>query len=148
MKINKIVYKIILLIMLVMIINPSVCFANAAHRNQMMLNDGGGGTSNTSTTVQGDAGQNLPTLDDSFKPSVTLGSAESIINSILGILTVVGIIAFVVGIALIGLGSILGSAGEKAEAQTKLVGVVIAGLIMIGGSTIAKFIISIAENIS
>lgn len=97
------------------------------------------------------AAKGLPNLDDTgYKPTVSLstgGSAFNIITQILSVLTVVGIIAVVIAIALIGFNTILGSASEKADYQQKLVGVVIAGIFMIAGSTIAKFIISIAENI-
>ena len=162
MKINKIFYTIILLIMLVMIINPSRCFAlGGPHKNQVMVNDGGGGgapgsetgvppgenpSTTPSTTVTGDPDQNLPTLDDRFKPEADLGSGQSMVEIILSILTVIGVLAVVIGIALIGFGSILGSAGEKAEAQTKLVGIVIAGIIIMCGSMLARTIMSLAET--
>ena len=49
--------------------------------------------------------------------------------------------------ALIGFGTILGSANEKAQGQEKYVGLVIAALLITGGSVLAKLIINIAESI-
>jgi len=90
----------------------------------------------------------LPNLEGNYRPSVDLGgSASTIIARILGALQAVGIILIVVSIALIGFNSIMSSANEKAVAQEKYVGLFVAALIIIGGSTLAKLIASVAESI-
>ena len=144
MKINKIIVKIILLIILIAVSSSCTCYARVV----ASPTDEEGGSSNSSSTSSGGSGSvGLPNLNDSgYKPTVSQGRATSIISSILGVLMVVGIIAIVVSIALIGFNMIVGSASEKAVSQEKLVGVVIAALVLTGGSIIAKIIISLAEK--
>ena len=69
------------------------------------------------------------------------------VSTVLSVLIVLGIVATVIGIALIGFGAILGSAGEKADAQAKMIGIVVAGVLITGGCGIAKMLISMAEKI-
>ena len=91
----------------------------------------------------------MPTLGD-YAPTLNLstgGKAMTVVSTILGYLQVLGAISVVIGLALIGFNSILGSAEEKAEGQEKYVGIVVAALLIGGGSTIAKFLISFAEKL-
>ena len=85
-----------------------------------------------------------------YKPKVDLGedgTSQDIVEKILGVLTVVGVLTIVISIALLGLSSIMASASEKAINQEKFVGVLIAALVMTGGSAIARIIVQFAESI-
>ena len=83
---------------------------------------------------------------DDYKPEINSSDRfNNIVGSILGILQVLGIILMVIGIAIIGLKTILGSADEKAEYQGKTIGILVGAAIIFGISTITKFIISVIE---
>ena len=143
MKTIKILYKIIIVTLLIMTYTSCVCCATDVEDSQV----GGNGTSSgIESTTSSDIG--LPNLEGNYRPTVQMGqSSINIVSTILSILTAVGIVIAVVGIALIGFNSILGSASEKAAGQEKYVGIVIASLLITGGSIIAKFIINFAENL-
>ena len=143
MKTIKIIYQIILIAMLIIICNSCKCYA-AQQPTTMIMEDGASGGS---SAVAGDEETGLPDINSGYKPSVQLGSAESIVEKILGVLMVLGIICIVISIALIGFNIILGTANEKAVNQEKLVGILIAAAIMTGGSSIAQMIMKFAENI-
>ena len=119
MKKNKTLCKIAISIIVFLICSSSICFAS-----------------------------DLPTLDK-FKPGpVDMGTkATNIIVTILSIMRVLGVIALVIGATLIGFGTIIGSASQKAEGQGKYVGLVIAAVILIGGTSVAKMIIEAASTI-
>ena len=122
MKITKIVYKIMIIIAVIIMCSSSICFAGVENGK--------------------------PNLEGNYRPTVQMGSnSKNIVSTILGVLTVLGIGIGVIGIALIGFNSILGSASEKAAGQEKYVGIVIAALLITGGSVIARFIINFAENL-
>ena len=122
MRIMNLLYKILLIIAVIIMCSSSICYAD-----------------------------NLNPDLDKFEPTADLGAedgkAMNIIETILSVLMVLGIIATVIGLALIGFNSILGSASEKAISQEKYVGIVIAALIIVGASTLAKFIMNFAQNI-
>lgn len=145
MRIDKIVFKIMVLTILIVICNSYICFA------AQDLNDdlGGGGTPSEDIpiTVEGDASKRYPTLDSNYKPDVEGSKVIEITNSILGVIMVIGVICIVVFIALTGFGTILGSASEKAELKSKFVGYIIAAILITSGATIAKLIISVAETL-
>lgn len=83
---------------------------------------------------------------DDYKPEINSSDRfNNIVGSILGVLQVLGIILMVIGIAIIGLKTILGSAEEKAEYQGKTIGILVGAAIIFGISTITKFIISVIE---
>ncbi len=83
---------------------------------------------------------------DDYKPEINSSDRfNSIVGFILGILQVLGVILMVIGIAIIGLKTILGSADEKAEYQGKAIGILVGAAIIFGISTITKFIISVIE---
>ena len=144
---NKILKVIIVMIILVMTFGSNIVYATGQTATETTDGGGGGSSASSSGGSTGDGTiQNL----DRFKPSINLpsgGKAEEIIESILGALTVIGIIGIVISFALIGFSSILGSASEKAQGQEKYVGIVIAAVIITGGSIIARLIISVAENL-
>lgn len=99
-------------------------------------------------SVSGDTSKGLPEINTNLVPSADVsGDAKTFVEVALGALQVVGIVAVVVGIGLIGFNTILGSASEKAVAQEKYVGIVIAAIIITAGSTIAQFLIQAAENL-
>lgn len=136
MRISKIIYISILLAIVTIMCNSCTCYAAPT--------DGG---SDTSGEVGGSSEIGLPTLDETYRPVVGEGRATNIVVSILNVLTAVGVVAIVIAVTLIGFGSILGSASEKALGQEKMVGIIIAAVLMIGGSIIVKLIISVAESI-
>lgn len=148
MKIKRSVYIITLLILMVMH-NCSICYAAppGMQGNQAHQNDGGGG----GTYVPGDDTLMLPSLDNSYKPSVSLDTANSrvgdIISKLLGYLTVIGICVIVVSTAAIGFDFLMGSANQKAISKEKLIGLLIASILLTGGSILAKIIINIGESI-
>ena len=144
MKKNKIVYVMVIVVLLMVssIANLNKSYAANPDLNpdfsQKIEDPSDGGS-------EGGSGTDLPTLD-SFQPSIGLGGASSIIGKIVGILMIVGTVLIVVAIALIGFLTILGSASEKAEYKQKLVGVIFAGIFMVGSSSIAKLLIATAMD--
>ena len=145
MKINKEIYKFILIILMIVC---SLCICNVVEANmgsdfaetQIDGAEGGGGGGASAGTGQTGG---LPDLG-LFEPSVSPGGATSIIGKILSILRIIGAIMVVVSIAVIGFNSILASASEKAEYQQKLVGVLFAGIFMVASTSIAKWLMSVA----
>ena len=153
MKKNKVLYKTILIIIVIITIisNFGTSYAAAptdARPEQSILDGTGGGAGGSEDNKdnkdnKGSGSTGLPSLD-SFTPSITLGGASTIVGGILGVLMIVGTVLIVVSLALIGFLTILGSASEKADYQQKLVGVIFAGIFMVASSSIAKLIISVA----
>lgn len=117
MRINKQLIKVILIATLIVICNSCICYA---------------------------AGD-LPNLG-SYKPTVQDGKIIEVTNIVLGVIIAIGAILITVFIAITGFGMILGSAEEKAVAKEKFGGYLIAAVILTGGATIAKVIISVAET--
>lgn len=98
--------------------------------------------------IEGDADQMLPTLGEGYRPTVTSATkAKDIISKILGFMRVLGIVVMVVAVAAIGFCTIMGSANDKAVSQEKFVGIFIASLMLIGGSSLAIMIMSAAEKL-
>lgn len=94
----------------------------------------------------------LPTLGDDYRPTVSItgdGSSrfEQIIIKLLNFLTVLGICVIVVATAMVGFDSMLGSANQKAVAKEKYIGLIIAAVVLVAGSILAKVVINIAEGI-
>lgn len=94
----------------------------------------------------------LPALDDGYRPTVSItgdGSSrfEKIIIKLLNFLTVLGICVIVVATAVVGFDSMLGSANQKAIAKEKYIGLIIAALILVVGSVLARVVINVAESI-
>ncbi len=146
MKKTKVIYKIILLVMIIIVHSFYEC--NIVEARVDTIDVQGGGSSNTEgTTSSGGGGGSvgLPSLDG-YGPNLSSGRGKTIISSILGALTVVGTIMVIIAIAIIGFNTILGSASEKAEYNQKLVGVIIAAIILTCGSIIARVLISVAEK--
>ena len=98
------------------------------------------------SAVAGDADKGLPNLNDNYKPTVSEGKPIDIVEKILGVLTVVGIIAIVIAVAIMGFSFILGSASDKALKQEQVIGLLIAAALITSGSAIARLIISAAES--
>lgn len=138
MKINKLLYKLMLIIMLILMFNSSISYASLSDP-EMNAQEGGGGSE---TGIP----EGLPDLE-LFEPTISPGGATTIIGQILGILRIIGAITIVVAIAVIGFNTILGSANEKAEYQQKLVGVLFAGIFLVASTSIATLIMSVAAAI-
>lgn len=118
MKTNKRIVKVIVMAMLIIICNSCICYASG----------------------------NLPSLDIGYKPTIQGGKLIEVTNIVLGAIIAIGAILITVFIAITGFGMILGSAEEKAVAKEKFGGYLIAAIILTGGATIARVIISIAET--
>ena len=94
--------------------------------------------------------QGLPDLDSVTQPSVELSNgniAFTVVTTILGALRVVGVIALVISISLLGFGAIMGSANDKAIAKEKYMGILVASIMIVAGSAFAEMIIKAAESI-
>ena len=85
---------------------------------------------------------NTKDYEPSFEKS---DSFNSKVATLLSILQVVGVIAIVIGIAIMGFNTIMGSAEEKAVEEKKAIGLIVGAVMIFGVTTIAKFIISIVE---
>lgn len=118
MRINKKLFKVILIATLLIICNSCICYA--------------AGT--------------LPSLGTENQPTAIGGKLMEVTNTILGAVIAVGVVMITIFIAITGFGMILGSAEEKAVAKEKMGGYLIATVILIGGATIARLIISVASS--
>ena len=85
---------------------------------------------------------NTKDYEPSFEKS---DSFNSKVATLLSILQVVGVIAIVIGIAIMGFNTIMGSAEEKAVEEKKAIGLIVGAVMIFGVTTIAKFIISTIE---
>lgn len=122
MKINEMLYKIVISTFLIIMCTSCICYAT------------GGSIGEINTGL--------------YKPQFTVGDGtKNIFSTILGVLQLIGIIAIVIAIALIGFNTIMGSASQKAVGQEKIVGLLIAAGVLTGGSALAKMIMSIAESL-
>ena len=152
MKMIRSVY-IIILSMLIVMCSSWKCYAAPPGMQGFQQHefDGGSGGANKDTSLEGNAELGLPTLDNSYKPQISLGTGENrvsnIISTILSFLTIIGVCMFVVAIAVIGFDTMMGSANEKAIAKEKYVGLFLAAVLLVGASSLAKIIIKIAEGI-
>lgn len=82
-----------------------------------------------------------------YEPTIkTNPIAKGMLQKILAILQVIGVIATVIAIALVGFKTILGSASEKAIEKEKYMGILIAAIMITSGITIARFIIIAVES--
>lgn len=105
-----------------------------------MDGSGFGGSSAESSTSSGEINTG------NYKPEITNNAkANSIIGKIFGVLQIIGGIAIVISIALLGFNNILGSASEKAQGQGRSIGILIGAIMIFGVSTVAKFILSVVE---
>ena len=118
MKINKKIIRVILIATLIIICNSCICHA---------------------------ANGKLPTLGN-YEPPAQGGTMIEATNIILGVIIVVGVVLIVVFIALAGFNMITGSVEEKAITKEKFGGYFIAAIVLIGGASLAKILIAIAET--
>ena len=87
--------------------------------------------------------QAIPVDTGSFRPEIQDGKLIDSAEIILGAIVAVGGVLITVFIAITGFGMILGSAEEKAVAKEKLIGYIIAAVVLFGGATIVNFLIDI-----
>lgn len=153
MKIKRIIYITTILLMLIVVFNSCNCYA------AKLPNLPEQGTwdspeepedSQTDTPLEGNTTIGLPTLDDSYRPSISLDAENSkfldMISTLLSYFIVIGICVIVISTAIIGFDFMMGSANQKAVAKEKFVGLFVAAILLISGSVIAKIIINIAES--
>ncbi len=140
---KKYLINIIFIFIILLIITNIPNQANASENTyinikiaESMDGSGGGGGSGSAGEIN----------TGSYKPTISNNSrANSMISKIFGALQVVGGIAIVISIAMIGLNNILGSADEKAQGKGKAVGILFGAIMIAGVSTIAKLILSVVE---
>lgn len=83
---------------------------------------------------------------DDYKPEVQNSSKmNSIVGVILGALQIIGAFAIVLGIAIVGFQTLLGSANDKADGKGKAIGFIIGAIMLFSITTIAKLVISAVE---
>lgn len=115
------------------IINSSIKISD-----EMDATGGGGGSTSSGNSGKIDTG--------SYKPEITNNTkANSMIGKIFGALQIIGMIAIVLSIALVGFNTMLGSAEEKAQGKGKAIGILFGAIMITAVSTIAKLIISAVE---
>lgn len=138
---RKYLINIIFIFIILLIITNIPNRVNASENTyikiaESMDGSGGGGGSGSAGEIN----------TGSYKPTISNNSrANSMISKIFGALQVVGGIAIVISIAMIGLNNILGSADEKAQGKGKAVGILFGAIMIAGVSTIAKLILSVVE---
>ena len=127
-------------------INVSSVFVNLTDEEDEALSTTS--LSSSSGTSSGGGSSNLNINTSDYKPGTpTLGTTTSQkVGIILSALQAVGAIGIVVAIALIGFDMILGSASEKAISKEKMIGILMAAIMITGGTTIAKVIVNIANG--
>lgn len=126
---KKNLLKILMLLIFIIIISFSIQTKTYAMNNNNII---------AISKLNIDTGNYKPVISEDQK-------FNSMVSTILGIIQVIGAIALVIGIAIIGFKSILGSAEEKAVDKNKFIGLIVGAIMLLGGSTIAKFIISAIE---
>ena len=132
-KMGKKLLKVIIISISIIITIFSLQLTSYADNDEVSLGESAGGVSSI-----------LNTSD--YKPSpAPSDSFNSKIATLLSILQVVGVIAIVVGISIMGFNTIMGSAEEKAVEQKKAIGLIVGAVMIFGVTTIAKFIISTIE---
>lgn len=138
---KKYLINIIFIFIILLIITNIPNRVNASENTyikiaESMDGSGGGGGSGSAGEIN----------TGSYKPTISNNSrANSMISKIFGALQVVGGIAIVISIAMIGLNNILGSADEKAQGKGKAVGILFGAIMIACVSTIAKLILSVVE---
>lgn len=139
--------KIIILIISIIMIMTFITSNNVVYAESSDMSDGSGSSSSASSGSSGSLGSGFPSDLSQYKPSLADSSGWiSIVESILGVLQVIGLIGCVILLALFGFNTILGSASEKAVAHEKYGGFLIGIILVTGGISIAKIVISVAEG--
>lgn len=119
MKIIKILFIIMILLVTIIIFNTNISYADVS---------------------------GLPDLSQ-YKPELNVGdNSITLIAKLLDVMTTIGVIITIVAVALIGFNMITGSAEEKAVSKEKFVGILIAGIIISSSTLIVQAIISIIEK--
>lgn len=135
---NKIKFVMVSIIFTVIYFGLFCNIANAIQTDNFLSQTETLAIASTSDGIP-DPGNYKPTID-------TNPVSKEMVGKILSILQVIGVIGTVIAIAIIGLKTIFGSAGEKALEKEKYVGILIAVIMITSGITIAKFIISAVES--
>ena len=107
-----------------------------------------------SATVYADGGSTVESLVEDMKgkgissgdPSTDNGIVKAI-NNILGLIQVAGTGVALIAVSLLGIKYMLASVEEKAEIKKYLIGAVIGGILVFGGTGIAKILASFSEGV-
>lgn len=116
---------------------------NSSGGSNSQNNSSGGSTGNSSNDSSGISDK---VNTGNYKPEITNNTnANAMISKLFGALQIVGMIAVVLSIALVGFNTMLGSAEEKAQGKGKSIGILFGAIMITAVSTIAKLIISAVE---
>lgn len=141
MKLNKIIFKISTFLILIIICNSCICYAENENLDYVSTTSESGSPLGSSL-----ASGVIPNLD-SYKPTAQgNGIITNATNKILGVIIILGVVLITVFIAITGFETILGSSEEKAVAKEKFGGYLIATMIITCGAALAKIIIKLAES--
>ena len=103
-----------------------------------------------SATVYAEGGSTVESLVEEMKGKGISSGDNGIvkaINNILGLIQVAGTCVALIAVSLLGIKYMLASVEEKAEIKKYLIGAVIGGILVFGGTGIAKILASFSEGV-
>ena len=81
-------------------------------------------------------------------PSTAQGDLTDIGGKLIGIITTVGVVVAVVGLLVLGIKYMMGSASEKAEYKKTMIPYLVGAILIFGASAITKVIVGLAQGIT
>mgnify|MGYP001624592847 CR=1 FL=1 len=102
------------------------------------------------TTICSASGINAAQIAENLKGSETSasGDIQNIGNSIIGIITTVGVVVAVVVLLILGIKYMMGSAQEKAEYKKTMIPYLVGALLIFGASAITMVVVNVASSLS
>lgn len=118
---------------------------------QVSANHGGGGRSRATDTTTSDLSGTTIINPDKYKPTEVKGSdlgttGESKVQSLIGLITIIGILVSIASIIILGIKYMVGSIEERAEYKKTMLPMVIGMIFLFGTSTIISIINSIVNG--
>lgn len=89
----------------------------------------------------------MPTPDQMTGTYNDVGDIKNLGNSVIGIITTIGIVVSVLVLVILGIKYMIGSASEKAEYKKTMIPYIIGAILVFAASTIATMVMNIAGNI-
>ena len=102
------------------------------------------------TTICSASGINAAEIAGNLKGSETSasGDIQNIGNSIIGIITTVGVVVAVVILLVLGIKYMMGSASEKAEYKKTMMPYLVGAILIFGASAITKVVVALGSGIT